>query len=147
MLMASTSLAGRGSGRRTVNITWARGKAVAAGPVGGLGLVGLAVGKVGHFKSEIAQAWLLKARIITNNRVRRGKTECDFIHSPRCFMLRCALGALAHQPDPFDMWRHALAGRVTVGTSLIMLHGCVRLRRVSLSPGVGDITQADTNKV
>src|SRR5436309_14425568 len=91
MLIARTSLAARGSGRRTVNVTWARGNAVAVGPVGTFGVEGLAVGKVGHWISEMAQAWLLKVKMIINNRMRREKTECDFIDSPRCFTLRRSL--------------------------------------------------------
>src|SRR5512146_2988648 len=79
MLMARTSFAARGSGRRTVKVTSARGRAVAVGPVGKLGVEGLAVGKVGHFKSEIAQAWLTKARTMRKKRMRRERTDGDFI--------------------------------------------------------------------
>src|SRR5512145_191379 len=94
MLRARTSLADSGSGRRTVNVTWARGSAVAVGPAAGFGVEGLAVGKVGHLSSEMAQAWLVMARMIMKNRMRREKIECGFIHSPRCFMLGWAHGAV-----------------------------------------------------
>src|ERR1043165_7558583 len=91
MLRARTSFAARGSGRRTVNVTWARGRSVGVGPLGMLVLDGLSVGKVGHFRREMAQAWLLTARARINNRIRREKTDGDFMVSPQCFTRQCSL--------------------------------------------------------
>src|SRR5215216_508507 len=79
MLMASTSLAGSASGRRTVNFTSARGSAEGVGPleVGEEGALG--VDEKGDFSSDRAHAWLLNARTVIIKRMRREKTERDFI--------------------------------------------------------------------
>src|SRR5689334_2024661 len=87
MLRTRISFAGKGSGRRTVKVTSARGRGVGVGPDGPVGVVGPAVGKKdGHSSSVMAQAWLARARIRINIRMRREKRGRDFIVSPRCLI-------------------------------------------------------------
>jgi len=82
------SFGASGSGSRTVNVTSARGAGVAVGPVGLLGFGGPAVGNDGHSSREMAQAWLVNARIMIKDSIRREKTKCDFMLSPQHFTLR-----------------------------------------------------------
>src|SRR5690349_24826214 len=103
MLRTRTSLAANGSGSRTVNVTWARGKSVGVGPLGRLVLDGLRVGNVGHLSSEMAQAWLPRARTRMNKRIRREKTECEFMVSPQYFTQRCSLTCSAWHRTPGSM--------------------------------------------
>jgi hypothetical protein len=45
------------------------------------------VGNDGHSNSEMAQAWLVNARMTMKNSIRREKTKRDFIGSPQRFTL------------------------------------------------------------
>src|ERR1051325_2109530 len=124
-LMASTSPAARGSGKRVVNLTSARGWGVEVGPAGTCGALGV-VENVGHLNKVIAHAWLLNARITMTRRIRREITERDFIS----LLNACTLIA------------YAVLSRNLIPLSGLLCHG-----HVPLSPGVGDITHANAEKV
>ena len=97
------------------------------------------MGNDGHFNSEMAQAWLLNARMMMKDSIRREKTKRDFIVSLlnalhfdfTCtrFAARWTLPVAQCQPEPFDLAQD----------KLFPLNGRFRLWYVLLSPGVGDV--------
>src|ERR1044071_3010230 len=109
MLRTTTSLGAKGSGRRTVNVTCARGRSVGVGPLGMLVFAGARVGKVGHLRSEMAQAWLARAKVRIKKRMRREKTEGAFMVSPH--IVPCSYGNASHDD---------VHSRFPCGTSIVL---------------------------
>src|SRR5512141_926074 len=115
-LMASTSLAASGAGKRTVNLTSARACGVGLGPVGGCEEGAPGVLGNGHFKRVSAHAWLINASRVIHRKIRCRKTERDLISLLNAFIATVTI-------------------RSFQARNAIPLNRFLPGRKVSLSPG------------